>query len=1712
MGNNPYKIIHLNFKEKKNEISEEKSNFLFLRFRHFSSDKHYLNKQDLSDLINIDDNKIIDKIFEIFSYKKGIISFNDLKVFYLSFTEPKYRCILLSFFLFGNHKKISRPNYSKNLVEFNSKDKIFLEAFSDDDFIKSIIYKEKSNSKIIYLNKILFIENSRLLFKEKYNDFEFVKVIFPSSVLDTFMLMHMNMNYVCDCFVEKDNRNKDLNNLYDLEQMKNSFIKDCSNDKSGHLNFKSFEKILKDIRVNQKLINLIIQYLKAYSMKDYIIFEDFKYLMSNIYDPIQIDAKRKFLYKMIYTIANDQSSIKTSKLIKILQIDNKEIEKKDIILENSEEPSIDMEIDIYLGYMDNLGLLPFLRYNIKPKQIELKKKIINYILNSKSVEEYLMNNFESNNKFYPINIDFWNSIIEPERYPTDIINNSTIIEEYDIFHLEINIKKKKINENNNTPNKSEKNKEKKFKPEINKQKMTKLKKDLTYGKDFVIVCGELFSKIKEYFEIDYLIELPKAIMNSLLIGKNKNNINKKDELKKIEINEKDNYLIFGEYIIDFYPVKTLQIIFSELIDSLGVERKEKDKVKEEKFLKEINQLNEFFYRDIMDKSIYDEKLSKLKEKYKDIVQNDSEDTSLSKTEFLNLFKNKYNEIINNNKSNIKTETRFATGEEIIDNLIKENNSILNKNNFNIIYSSFDNPIKSPNLNNNFILNGIGDFVIILVDIKNEKGQTILSILENNELNQQNSDINYEEENILSKNDLKQLMKTQTLKEKEFKKQRKLEKKEQHKLQKIKEKNKNQLEEVKTLEMSKTFKETSSKRDIGEKSKVTKEKRKEQLITPPYGITNFGNTCYFNSVNQIFFNLPILQDLFSNDKINYFINRKNKFGHKGQFISAYMSLYKIYPSEIQDKIYNLRTLVANLKDTFNNNLQQDANEYLNFVLESLHEELNLKSSKRYIVDRDDNYKYNDENDLGNIAWANSLRRNVSFIDSIFMFQLKSNLTCRNCNTRKVNFESNYIFDLPLSLCRIIIVEINLFRLPFKYKIYYDKINKDFSDFLNLAENRNKSITDVLWNYYVEKLNYEQKKNLAKKVSFKFDYERDKTINSVLSLIKNIPLLELEPDIYENFIDNEEIGKWKINHYTDLIAYSSELNKIIKSDSIIDSYVDKNDKLKINIYEVLNINGLNKINDTEKSDKEKYNLLLFQIKKKGFTKLEEFKNDDYYYNQVNGITNILSLNNKISYYEGEIIDNSKNEEIKKNKIKIITEYPIPIVHYHRDLNPGRSNIFIDFNFNYLSDFPQQFIILNNSIICQLTPKFLYNYIWNLNSIYINHPNKKTDEFWWNLNPETVNNTKKCYPFVLRIVRRKKNHRHLYECDKCLWYNFCFGCALVPNDEKYLEIKSDCIIFVDWCNSFLKEEIDKCNFECKNISTEEIRKSIELSEKEGKNKLYKSLKDCFDLFFEKELLEDPLYCRKCGGPQDFTKNYEINKLPYVLILSLKRFKFNENNNFKLKQLITFPLNNFELGDKIYDLYGVIHHYGEINSGHYFSTIKINNKWIMCDDKNVYETTEDKVMNQNAYILFYISKESINNNSYYNSLKSLMQHIVETNKKKNEFHFDDNNNFFKGEPVITPYGEGFVMEDYIEDFKIEDSKNNNNAEKENEENKKTKDENLMPKSKINENKDDKNNKYKNGMIKIKFDFGKGMINKKNVKKQILLDSFNFNNINNKL
>ena len=912
-------------------------------------------------------------------------------------------------------------------------------------------------------------------------------------------------------------------------------------------------------------------------------------------------------------------------------------------------------------------------------------------------------------------------------------------------------------------------------------------------------------------------------------------------------------------------------------------------------------------------------------------------------------------------------------------------------------------------------------------------------------------------------------------EKEKKEREKKEREEQEKIRKEQEKIKKERDKINAkLEKERKQKEKEEnerqKKLLKEREKeIQRQKELEPFISPPYGINNYGNTCYFNSVNQIFFNLPILQQIFLDPKINTFINKDNKFGHQGKFFEIYKSLYWIKYSKVGEVIPKLKALVGKLKEDFNNNLQQDANEYLNFVLESLHEELNLHSTKRYIEEKDDIYKHNTDEEMGNISWSNNLRRNASFIDSIFMFQLKSNLTCRKCKTKKFNFETNYIFDLPLSLCKMVTVEIHLYRLPFRYKLYYDKINKDFDNYLKKDENKNISLYQNLWNYYTNVLTFEEKNNHFIELHFSFDLEREKKMIDITKILRGIKPLELEPENITETYNDDKITEYKLDQLTDFITYSREKNCIIYPYSEIDKYVNMEDKIILNVYEVLNSNGMKKLFE-EENNKLEINTYSYLYKKTLSSNIDDYmqvlkdtnfiskdkesenikkdlkdtNNENNLENQNKSI-NILSLNEKLSIFPKDEI----NKETKKTR-KVICEFAIPIFHYWR-ANRKSTFLFREYYHIKISEFPIQYVILNNNY--DMTARQLYEYIWNLNIVYMNHPKIKTNNFWWNIKKETLNNEeidngenkknkniniKSCYPFVLRyneIPDKSQNFNiNLIHCPLCPWYTFCPGCIINPSDD-LSKFTSKFGIVVDWCYSFVSEELQPSNFRLyKEIDNQVIGDNLPILDK---NQTYQSIDDCFKLFFEEENLEDPLYCHKCQGPEDFSKKYIINKLPYVLILSLKRFKFNQNSNFKLRQMITYPLYNLEVGnDKVkkkYDLYGVVNHYGSINSGHYTAFIKNRNKeWMVCDDSRVYKIDEKKVMHAYAYILFYICQESPYKNDYIKFMKSLMNNIIVKDKKE---IINKDLNFFEGEPVITKYGEGYVVKENLYDFKVDEN-----------------------------------------------------------------------------
>ena len=126
--------------------------------------------------------------------------------------------------------------------------------------------------------------------------------------------------------------------------------------------------------------------------------------------------------------------------------------------------------------------------------------------------------------------------------------------------------------------------------------------------------------------------------------------------------------------------------------------------------------------------------------------------------------------------------------------------------------------------------------------------------------------------------------------------------------------------------------------------------------------------------------------------------------------------------------------------------------------------------------------------------------------------------------------------------------------------------------------------------------------------------------------------------------------------------------------------------------------------------------------------------------------------------------------------------------------------------------------------------------------------------------------------------------------------------------------------------------------------------------------------------ETLEDDnkYFCDHCNGLVNAQKQLMIKNLPNdIFIIHLKRFQTTNVggsiNIVKLEKMIDYPL-QLNLKDKNYHLFGVVNHIGNPSFGHYYSYIKhINNKWYELNDSNVSELDETKIVNNNAYILFY-------------------------------------------------------------------------------------------------------------------------------------------------
>lgn len=145
---------------------------------------------------------------------------------------------------------------------------------------------------------------------------------------------------------------------------------------------------------------------------------------------------------------------------------------------------------------------------------------------------------------------------------------------------------------------------------------------------------------------------------------------------------------------------------------------------------------------------------------------------------------------------------------------------------------------------------------------------------------------------------------------------------------------------------------------------------------------------------------------------------------------------------------------------------------------------------------------------------------------------------------------------------------------------------------------------------------------------------------------------------------------------------------------------------------------------------------------------------------------------------------------------------------------------------------------------------------------------------------------------------------------------------------------------------------------------------------------LSECLDLFSAPEVLSDDdlWYCPVCKDFRQATKKIELWKCPEILVIHLKRFSSSRNFRDKISEVVHFPIEGLDLTERvgearssdtplIYDLIGVDNHMGGLGGGHYTAYAKnfVNGKWYHYNDSNVSPISEDQLVTANAYLLFY-------------------------------------------------------------------------------------------------------------------------------------------------
>ncbi|KAF2105941.1 hypothetical protein BDV96DRAFT_607854 [Lophiotrema nucula] len=186
-----------------------------------------------------------------------------------------------------------------------------------------------------------------------------------------------------------------------------------------------------------------------------------------------------------------------------------------------------------------------------------------------------------------------------------------------------------------------------------------------------------------------------------------------------------------------------------------------------------------------------------------------------------------------------------------------------------------------------------------------------------------------------------------------------------------------------------------------------------------GLINLGNTCYMNSALQCIRSVEELSCYFLSQEFKTDINTDNPLGHNGQIAKSYAGLLASIYEESATSAFapkNFKNTLGRAQPLFSGYGQQDSQEFLSFLVDGLHEDLNRVKKKPY-TEYPDSDDHTHEDPAAIIALGEKFRaihrsRNDSVAMDLFNGFYKNTMVCPECDKVSITFDPYSLLTLQL----------------------------------------------------------------------------------------------------------------------------------------------------------------------------------------------------------------------------------------------------------------------------------------------------------------------------------------------------------------------------------------------------------------------------------------------------------------------------------------------------------------------------------------------------------------------------------------------------------------------------------------------------------------------------------------------------------------------------